>query len=98
MVDLNTTDITEFDCVTIGDHSKLNASSCPQAHLFEDPGMKFDHANIGGRVYMGAHCFVLYGAEVEDNARLGALTLIKKGEYIPTVFGWRGCLVAPTGD
>ncbi|MQQ99564.1 Pls/PosA family non-ribosomal peptide synthetase [Glaciimonas soli] len=95
---LNTTDITEFDCVTIGDHSELNASSCPQTHLFEDRVMKVDHVTIGSRVYMGPRCFVLYGAEVEDNAKLGALTLIMKGEHIPAGSSWRGCPAAPTRD
>ena len=32
---LDTTDITEFDCVSIGDYSELNALACPQTHLFE---------------------------------------------------------------
>lgn len=39
---LDTTDITEHDCVQIGEHSELNALCCPQTHLFEDRVMKID--------------------------------------------------------
>ena len=92
---LDTTDITEFDCVTIGDYSELNAQACPQTHLFEDRIMKIDHVKIGSRVYMGPRSAVLYSAVVGDNAKLGALTLVMKGEHIPPATGWRGCPAAP---
>jgi non-ribosomal peptide synthetase-like protein len=91
---MDTTDITEFDCVTIGDHSELNALTCPQTHLFEDRVMKIDHVHIGERVYMGPRSAVLYSAKVGDNARLGALTLVMKGEHIPAATSWAGCPAA----
>ena len=92
---LDTTDITEFDCVTIGDYSELNALTCPQTHLFEDRVMKIDQVTIGARVYMGPRSAVLYSAMVGDNARLGALTLVMKGEHIPANGNWAGCPAAP---
>jgi non-ribosomal peptide synthetase-like protein len=92
---LDTTDITEFDCVSIGDYSELNALCCPQTHLFEDRVMKVDHVKIGQRVYMGPRSSVLYSAEVGDNARLGPLTLVMKGENIPAASRWAGCPAAP---
>jgi non-ribosomal peptide synthetase-like protein len=87
---MDTTDITEFDCVHIGDHSELNALSCPQTHLFEDRVMKIDHVEIGSRVYVGPRSAVLYSAKVGDNARLGPLTLVMKGEHIPAATSWAG--------
>ncbi len=92
---LDTTDITEFDCVTIGDYSELNGLACPQTHLFEDRVMKVDHVIIGRRVYMGPRSAALYGAVVADNAKLGALTLVMKGEFIPAATSWKGCPAAP---
>lgn len=92
---MNTTDITEFDCVRIGEYSELNALACPQTHLFEDRVMKIDHVNIGKRVYMGPRSTVLYSAAVGDDAKLGALTLVMKGEYIPASSSWHGCPAAP---
>ena len=92
---LDTTDITEFDCVHIGEYSELNALTCPQTHLFEDRVMKIDHVQIGARVYMGPRSAVLYSARVGDNARLGPLTLVMKGEHIPAGGHWAGCPAAP---
>jgi non-ribosomal peptide synthetase-like protein len=87
---MDTTDITEFDCVHIGEHSELNALSCPQTHLFEDRVMKIDHVEIGERVYIGPRGAVLYSARVGDNARIGPLTLVMKGEHIPAATSWVG--------
>jgi non-ribosomal peptide synthetase-like protein len=92
---MDTTDITEFDCVTIGDHSEMNALSCPQTHLFEDRVMKIDHVHIGSKVYVGPRSAVLYSAKVGDNARLGPLTLVMKGEHIPAASSWTGLPAAP---
>jgi serine acetyltransferase len=57
--------------------------------------MKIDHVTIGQRVYMGPRSSVLYSAVVADNAKLGALTLVMKGEFIPGASSWRGCPAAP---
>jgi non-ribosomal peptide synthetase-like protein len=92
---MDTTDITEFDCVSIGDESEVNALACPQTHLFEDRVMKIDHVDIGKGVYLGPRSAVLFGAKVADRAKVGALTLVMKGEYIPAGSSWRGCPAAP---
>ena len=92
---LDTTDITEHDCVTIGAHSELNALACPQTHLFEDRVMKVDHVLIGERVTIGARCTVLYSAEVGNGAQLGPMTLVMKGENLPAGTRWQGAPAAP---
>jgi non-ribosomal peptide synthetase-like protein len=92
---MDTTDITEFDCVEIGDYSELNALVCPQTHLFEDRVMKVDTVRIGRQVYLGPRSIVLYSAEVADHARIGVLTLVMKGENIPQATAWRGSPAAP---
>ena len=92
---LDTTDFTEFDCVHIGEYSELNALTCPQTHLFEDRIMKIDHVHIGRQVSLGPRSSVLYSATVGDNARLGPLTLVMKGESIPAGSHWHGCPASP---
>lgn len=92
---MDTTDITEFDCVTIGDHSEINALACPQTHLFEDRIMKIDHVHIGDSVYLGPRSSVLFGARVNNYAELGPLTLVMKGEHIPGSTRWTGCPAGP---
>jgi non-ribosomal peptide synthetase-like protein len=92
---LNTTDLTEFDCITVGDHAELNALSCPQTHLFEDRIMKIDHVHIGAKVTIGPRSTVLYSAQVGQGAQLGPMTLVMKGEAIPPRSYWAGNPAAP---
>jgi len=92
---LDTTDITEFDCVRIGDHTELNALTCPQTHLFEDRVMKIDEVRIGRQVNIGPRTTVLYSASVADNVQLGPMTLVMKGESLPQDTRWAGNPAAP---
>jgi non-ribosomal peptide synthetase-like protein len=87
---LNTTDITEFDCVRIGDEAELNALCGPQTHLFEDRVMKIGLVEIGARVTVGARTTILYDTHVGDSAQLGPLTLVAKGERLPAGTRWEG--------
>jgi non-ribosomal peptide synthetase-like protein len=94
---LNTTDITEFDCVQIGDEAELNAWCGPQTHLFEDRVMKIGRVEIGARVTVGARGTILYDTCVGDGVRLGPLTLVAKGERLPADTDWEGSPAAPGG-
>ncbi|MEI8144349.1 MAG: Pls/PosA family non-ribosomal peptide synthetase [Alphaproteobacteria bacterium] len=80
---MNSTDITEFDCVTIGDHAAINAMSALQTHLYEDRVMKIGRVALGRGVTVGAGATVLYDTKVGDFAQLGPLTVVMKGESIP---------------
>ena len=87
---MDTTDVTEFDCVSIGDYAALNGWCGPQTHLFEDRIMKIGAVNIGRGVTVGPRAVILYGARVGDGASLGPLTLVLKGEDIPPGTRWIG--------
>ena len=52
---MDTTDVTEYDCVAIGDDAVLHAWSGPQTHLFEDRVMKIGQVRIGAGVSVGPH-------------------------------------------
>ena len=92
---MNTTDVTEFDCVRIGDGAELNAWCGPQTHLFEDRVMKIGLVDIGARVTVGARSTILYDTHVGDDARLGPLTLVAKGERLPAGTRWEGSPAKP---
>ena len=87
---LNTTDLTEFDCVRIGDEAELNAWCGPQTHLFEDRVMKIGLVDIGAQTTVGARTTILYDTQVGDRVRLGPLTLVAKGERLPAGTRWEG--------
>ena len=92
---MDTTDITEFDCVSIGDGAVLHAWSGPQTHLFEDRVMKVGRVEIGRGVNVGPRSTILYDARVGDAARLGPLTLVVKGESLPAGTAWAGSPALP---
>ena len=87
---MDTTDVTEYDCVAIGDDAVLHAWSGPQTHLFEDRVMKIGQVRIGARVSVGPRTTILYDTRVEQGAVLGPLTLVLQGETIPAGQAWMG--------
>ena len=94
---MDMTDITEYDCVTIGDYTVLNALSALQTHLYEDRVMKVGRVHVGAGVTVGSGSTVLYDTDIGDFARLGPLTLVMKGEGIPGNSQWVGAPAEPKG-
>jgi non-ribosomal peptide synthetase-like protein len=92
---MQTTDITEFDCVTIGDFCAINPLSALQTHLYEDRVMKVGRVELGRGVTVGANATVLYDSHVGDWARLRPLTIVMKGESIPANSEWEGSPAVP---
>ena len=87
---MDTTDFTEFDMVTIGDHCALNSDSGPQTHLFEDRVMKIGTVEIGANTCIGAGSIILYNSKIEKNCSIAPLSLVMKGEHLPANTQWRG--------
>ncbi|MGB6176127.1 MAG: Pls/PosA family non-ribosomal peptide synthetase [Methylocella sp.] len=92
---MDMTDITEFDCVSVGDYAALNDLCALQTHLYEDRVMKVGKVFVGNGVTVGAGSTVLYDTIVADYARLGPLTLVMKGEQIPAHTEWAGAPAEP---
>jgi non-ribosomal peptide synthetase-like protein len=92
---MNTTDITEFDMVTICDDAALNQDCGPQTHLFEDRVMKIGTVKIGARSSIGAGTIILYDSELGDDTRIEALSLVMKGERLSPGTDWIGSPVKP---
>lgn len=92
---MDMTDITEFDCVTIGDFCQINAHSALQTHLYEDRVMKVGRVHLGRGVSVGAGATVLYDTRVGDYAQIGLLTVIMKGENLPAHTRWEGAPARP---
>lgn len=91
----DTTDITEYDLVDVGDDAALNENAGLQTHLFEDRVMKVAGLKIGARASIGSLAIVLYDAVVEDDAQLGDLSVLMKGETLPSGTSWEGSPAQP---
>ena len=92
---MHTTDITEFDCVRVGDYCTINALAALQTHLYEDRVMKVGRVHLGRGVFVGANATVLYDTHIGDYARLRPLTVVMKGENIPANSEWEGAPAVP---
>ncbi|MCX6899649.1 MAG: peptide synthetase, partial [Verrucomicrobia bacterium] len=92
---METTDVTEFDVVSIGDDAALNSDCGPQTHLFEDRVMKISKVEIGARCMVGGGSIVLYDTTMEDDSSLGELSLLMKGETLPAGTSWHGSPARP---
>ncbi len=95
---LETTLFSEFDLVRIGDHAALNFGSTVQTHLFEDRVMKSDYLRIGPRCSIGNMAVLLYGSKMESGSAIGALSVLMKGETLPSSSSWIGIPTRLAGD
>ncbi len=80
---LNTTQITEFDLIKIGDDSACNDNCTLQTHLFEDRVMKMSYVDIGRECSVGGMAVVLYDSKMEDRSILEPLSVLMKNETLP---------------
>lgn len=87
---VDTTYITEFDLVHIGDDAAVGTAVSLQTHLFEDRVMKMNHVRIGPGVSVGTRGVVLYSSDVGQDVTLAPLSLVMKGESLPAGTTWAG--------
>ena len=92
---LDSTDMTEFDLVTIGDEAELNQDCGGQTHLFEDRIMKMGALLVQPRATIGGRTILLYSSEVGAGATVGPQSLLMKGETLPPGTRWQGNPVQP---
>ncbi|MBE7219467.1 MAG: peptide synthetase, partial [Caulobacteraceae bacterium] len=91
----DSTDITEHDLVSIGDDAAINENAGLQTHLFEDRVMKVSAVKIGDRATVGSLSVALYDSVIEDDAMLGDLSVLMKGEVLPAGTSWEGSPARP---
>jgi len=87
---LDTTYLTEFDLVRVGDDAAVSGQAALQTHLFEDRVMKMSTVTVGAGCSVGPRSVILYDSELAPEAQLDALSLVMKGEKLPPESCWRG--------
>ena len=87
---MESTELTEYDLVEIGDDACINQSATLQTHLFEDRVVKMGRVRVGARTSVGGMSLVLYDTEMQAASSLDALSLLMKGESLPANTAWRG--------
>jgi non-ribosomal peptide synthetase-like protein len=94
---LDTTDITEFDLVRIGDYVVVNTAVGLQTHLFEDRVMKVAEVYLEDETTIGCASIMLPNTRLGQRAKLGPLSLVIKGEGIPAKSLWQGIPICAVG-
>ena len=87
---VESTYLTEFDLVRIGDDAVIEEGASLQTHLFEDRVMKMSTVSVEARASVGARSVVLYDAVIGRESSLGPLSLVMKGESLMTATRWAG--------
>ncbi|HWR25299.1 MAG TPA: Pls/PosA family non-ribosomal peptide synthetase, partial [Methanosarcina sp.] len=87
---IDSTFFSEFDLVEIEDEAAINFNATMQTHLFEDRVMKMSYLKIGKRCTVGSGSVVLYDTVMEEDSKLGSLSLLMKGETLPSWTSWEG--------
>ncbi len=87
---IETTFLTEFDLVGIGDDVSIGFMCSLQTHLFEDRVMKMSRVHIEKGCAIGPRAVVLYDSLLEEDVQLDALSLVMKGEVLPAHTHWHG--------
>ena len=87
---IETTFITEFDLVEIGDDCTICESTSLQTHLFEDRVMKMSYVRIEDGCSVGIRSVILYDSYLEKNVNLDSLSLVMKGETLLSGLRYRG--------
>ncbi|MFH5822973.1 Pls/PosA family non-ribosomal peptide synthetase [Georgenia sp. AZ-5] len=92
---VETTYLTEFDLVRIGDDVAVGPHASLQTHLFEDRVMKMSTVTLRDRASVGGRAVVLYDSEVGEGATLAPLSLVMKGERLLPDTVWCGIPAQP---
>jgi len=87
---METTFLTEFDLVEVGDDCAVGPACSLQTHLFEDRVMKMSRLRIGNRCSVGPRSVILYDSTLEDGVILDGLSLVMKGETLSGTSHWQG--------
>jgi non-ribosomal peptide synthetase-like protein len=93
---INTTQITEFDLVKVGDYSALNDNCTIQTHLFEDRVMKMSYVDVGNECTIGGMSVILYDSKMEDGSKLDNLSVLMKGETLSKMTSFTGAPAKPS--
>ncbi|MBS0204863.1 MAG: amino acid adenylation domain-containing protein [Planctomycetes bacterium] len=87
---LDTTELTEFDLVHVGDDVAINHDCTLQTHLFEDRVMKMSTVKLSDGCHLGSMSLVLYDTKLEAGSSVDDLSLVMKGETLPPNTHWSG--------
>jgi non-ribosomal peptide synthetase-like protein len=88
-----TTAITEYDMVELGDGCAINRGCCLMTHVFHDRLLRIGPTTIGAGATMGPTSAVLPNTTLGANTRIDGHSVVLRGEQLPADTHWRGAPV-----
>ncbi|MDH3913231.1 MAG: amino acid adenylation domain-containing protein [Rhodospirillales bacterium] len=80
----------EFDLITVGDETSVNADCMLSCHTVENMVLKLAPATTGRRCSLRGGAVMMPGASMEDGATLLEQSQVLKGETVPAGEVWAG--------
>ncbi|MGG7510551.1 Pls/PosA family non-ribosomal peptide synthetase [Plantibacter sp. YIM 135249] len=90
--------LPEADLVALGDGATVNRGCVVQTHLFHDRIMSMDEVELRTGATLGPHSVILPGARIDADATVGPVSLVMRGETVPTGSRWSGNPIGPWRD
>jgi non-ribosomal peptide synthetase-like protein len=87
---INSSNLFDFDLLSIGDDSFIGGDAVIIGHVGERGVLRIRPVRIGARCTVGQSSIVFPGATMEEGSVLGALSLLPKGKTLPAGTVWGG--------
>lgn len=88
-----TTAITEYDVVALGDGCAINRGGCLMTHVFQDRLLSIGPTSVGAGATMGPTSAVLPDTVLGPGACVGGHSVVLRGERLPAFTRWHGAPV-----
>ncbi len=86
----DTTAVTEYDVVELGDGCAINRGACLMTHVFQDRLLSIGPTSIGAGATLGPTAAVLPDTQLGAGSSIGGHSVVLRGEEIPAGTRWQG--------
>ncbi|WP_193106544.1 Pls/PosA family non-ribosomal peptide synthetase [Brachybacterium sp. FME24] len=90
--------LPETDLVELGAGSTVNRGCVVQTHLFHDRVLSMDTVELGAGATLGPGSVILPAARIDRHATVGPVSLVMRGESVPSGTRWTGNPIGPWED
>lgn len=87
--------LPETDLIELGDGSVVNSGCVVQTHLFHDRVLSMDRVTLQAGATLGPNSVILPAATIGRHATVGPVSLVMRGEAVPSRTRWIGNPIGP---
>ncbi|HEY4786906.1 MAG TPA: Pls/PosA family non-ribosomal peptide synthetase, partial [Bacteroidales bacterium] len=94
---INTSAISIFDLLSIGDHVSICTDSHLRGYHISDGYLHIGSIEIENNCFVGTRCCFAHNTKMEENSSIEDLTLVSEGMVVPRNENWSGSPAVKTG-